>query len=83
MFNLNLFNSIISLAEILCSPPAIPQHGYMMQQGNEPDKEKYRGGDMVQFGCNTGYMRQGNTIIVCQENMKWSGPSPNCKLINH
>lgn len=36
-------------------------------------------GDVVQFNCNPEYMMQGQPIIACQDNGKWSGPIPKCK----
>lgn len=63
-------------AEVLCPAATPPQHGYL-HEGN-PDTRFYHGGDVVQFGCNPGYMMQGNPIIVCQENRRWSGPPPVC-----
>ncbi|RWS13910.1 Sushi: von Willebrand factor type A: EGF and pentraxin domain-containing protein 1-like protein, partial [Dinothrombium tinctorium] len=61
---------------VTCDAPEIPKHGYL--QDGEPRQKRYGGGYVLQFGCNTGYMMEGNPIIVCQENKRWSAPPPNC-----
>ncbi|CAG2116797.1 unnamed protein product, partial [Medioppia subpectinata] len=60
--------------EVFCETPVIPTHGYL--QGDKI--QRFRGGDIVQFTCDTGYMLEGNPIVICQENSRWSGPPPNC-----
>jgi len=63
------------ISEVFCEAPSIPSNGYL--QGEY--QNIFRGGDIVQFGCDSGYMIQGNPIIICQENQRWSGPPPKCK----
>ncbi|XP_017849130.1 uncharacterized protein LOC108604254 isoform X1 [Drosophila busckii] len=58
--------------EVQCDNPTAPQNGYA--QGSAP----YRAGDVVQFNCNQEYMMQGQPIIACQDNGRWSGTLPKC-----
>ncbi|XP_030377372.1 uncharacterized protein LOC115626218 isoform X1 [Scaptodrosophila lebanonensis] len=58
--------------EVQCENPGAPQNGYA--QGSAP----YRAGDVVQFNCNPEYMMQGQPIIACQDNGRWSGGLPKC-----
>uniref|UniRef100_A0A1A9WXH7 Sushi, von Willebrand factor type A, EGF and pentraxin domain-containing protein 1 n=1 Tax=Glossina brevipalpis TaxID=37001 RepID=A0A1A9WXH7_9MUSC len=58
--------------EVQCDNPGAPQNGYA--QGSAP----YRAGDVVQFNCNPEYMMQGQPIIACQDNGRWSGVLPKC-----
>ncbi|XP_038108340.1 uncharacterized protein LOC6031316 isoform X1 [Culex quinquefasciatus] len=62
----------LSPAEVQCFHPGAPQNGYA--QGTPP----YRAGDVVQFNCNPEYMMQGQPIIACQDNGRWSGGLPKC-----
>lgn len=64
-----------SCSEVQCFHPGTPANGYT--QGQAP----YKAGDVVQFNCNPEYMMQGQPIIACQDNGRWSGPVPKCKLI--
>lgn len=63
------------LVEVKCLDPGNPENGYA--QGSPP----YRAGDLVQFNCNREYMMQGQPIIACQDNGRWSGEKPKCMLI--
>lgn len=58
--------------EVQCDNPGVIENGYM--QGTGP----FKAGDVVQFNCNAEYMMEGQPIMVCQENGKWSGPLPKC-----
>lgn len=58
--------------EVQCQHPGAPQNGYA--QGSPP----YRAGDVVQFNCNPEFMMQGQPIIACQDNGRWSGGLPKC-----
>lgn len=60
-------------SEVQCENPGAPANGYV--QGSAP----YRAGDVVQFNCNPEYMMQGQPIIACQDNGRWSGGLPKCK----
>ncbi|KAI4468144.1 complement component-related sushi domain-containing [Holotrichia oblita] len=59
--------------EVQCDNPGIPENGYI--QGTGP----FKAGDVVQFNCNTDYMMEGQPIVACQDNGRWSGPLPKCK----
>ncbi|GAB6024202.1 hypothetical protein CHUAL_008903 [Chamberlinius hualienensis] len=59
-------------AEVRCTPPAVPENGYTQNSGI------HKAGDVVQYSCNQGYMMEGQAIIVCQENGRWSGAIPKC-----
>ncbi|XP_075151703.1 hig-anchoring scaffold protein isoform X2 [Haematobia irritans] len=61
-----------SCVEVQCESPGAPLNGYA--QGTSP----YRAGDVVQFNCNPEYMMQGQPIIACQDNGRWSGGLPKC-----
>ncbi|XP_076260368.1 hig-anchoring scaffold protein isoform X2 [Rhynchophorus ferrugineus] len=58
--------------EVQCPDPVAPEHGYI--QGSGP----YKAGDVVQINCNPDYMMDGQPIIACQENSRWSGKMPKC-----
>ncbi|KAK7866166.1 hypothetical protein R5R35_001392 [Gryllus longicercus] len=58
--------------EVQCNSPGVPENGYI--QGNGP----YKAGDVIQFNCNPDYMMEGQPIIACQENGRWSGTIPKC-----
>lgn len=68
-------NLILSkFTEVQCENPGAPANGYA--QGSAP----YRAGDVVQFNCNPEYMMQGQPIIACQDNGRWSSVLPRCKI---
>ncbi|XP_039298453.1 sushi, von Willebrand factor type A, EGF and pentraxin domain-containing protein 1 isoform X2 [Nilaparvata lugens] len=58
--------------EVQCDPPGIPENGFIQGQGT------YKAGDLVQFSCNPDHMMEGQPIIACQENGRWSGSVPRC-----
>lgn len=62
-------------SEVQCFHPGQVQNGYT--QGIPP----YKAGDVVQFNCNPEFMMQGQPIVACQDNGRWSGPLPKCKYI--
>lgn len=67
------FPFLFSYTEVQCESPGAPINGYA--QGSPP----YRAGDVIQFNCNPEYMMQGQPIIACQDNGRWSGGLPKCK----
>jgi len=52
--------------EVECSDPNPPDNGYVT------GKPPYKAGDLAHFECNAGYMMEGQPIIACQDNGKWS-----------
>ncbi|KAL1513275.1 hypothetical protein ABEB36_002702 [Hypothenemus hampei] len=58
--------------EVHCVEPKIPDNGYI--QGSGP----YKAGDVVQFSCNPHFMMEGQPIMACQDNSRWSGKIPKC-----
>lgn len=62
-----------SLIEVTCDKPNVPENGYIQGQG------VYKAGDLVQFNCNPDHMMEGQPIIACQENGRWSGTVPRCE----
>ncbi|XP_021914139.1 sushi, von Willebrand factor type A, EGF and pentraxin domain-containing protein 1 isoform X2 [Zootermopsis nevadensis] len=58
--------------EVQCDTPGTPDNGYI--QGSGP----YKAGDVIQFNCNPEFMMEGQPIIACQENGRWSGTVPKC-----
>lgn len=65
-----------NITEVQCDNPAGPGKKLenMYAQGSPP----YRAGDVIQFNCNPEYMMQGQPIIACQDNGRWSGVIPKC-----
>ncbi|GFY37970.1 locomotion-related protein Hikaru genki [Trichonephila inaurata madagascariensis] len=61
--------------EVICESPEVPKNGYLQSS----NKDKYRGGDVLQFACDANHMMDGQNIIVCQENGRWSASVPKCK----
>ncbi|XP_073987217.1 hig-anchoring scaffold protein isoform X2 [Rhodnius prolixus] len=59
--------------EVQCTPPTAPENGYLAGRSTT-----YKAGDLVQFSCNHDFMMSGQPIIACQENGRWSGPTPSC-----
>ncbi|XP_044746690.1 complement factor H isoform X3 [Coccinella septempunctata] len=58
--------------EVQCDPPTPPENGYI--QGTGP----YKAGDVVQVNCNSDFMMEGQPIIACQDNSRWSKKMPKC-----
>ncbi|GIX99185.1 sushi, von Willebrand factor type A, EGF and pentraxin domain-containing protein 1 [Caerostris darwini] len=69
-------SSVPYCEEVICASPEVPTNG-QLQSSN---KDKYRGGDVLQFACDANHMMDGKNIIVCQENGRWSAPVPKCVL---
>lgn len=65
-----------NITEVQCDYPGAPVNG--MAQGAAP----YRAGDVIQFNCNPEFMMQGQPIIACQDNGRWSGVVPKCMLVS-
>lgn len=64
--------TVVMFVEVQCEQPGVPENGYM--QGTGP----FKAGDVVQFNCNPDFMMEGQPIIACQDNSRWSGPLPKC-----
>lgn len=64
---------IFTLPEVECPPPPSPQNGYVT------GKAPYKAGDLAQVECRPGYMMEGQSIIACQDNGKWSRASSTTK----
>ncbi|CAG0920180.1 unnamed protein product [Notodromas monacha] len=58
---------------VTCEAPAEPVDGYIQPKGGA-----FRAGETVRFFCAHGYMVDGQPIITCQENGKWSRDPPQC-----
>ncbi|GFT60912.1 sushi, von Willebrand factor type A, EGF and pentraxin domain-containing protein 1, partial [Nephila pilipes] len=69
-------SSVPYCEEVICESPEVPKNGYLQSS----NKDKYRGGDVLQFACDANHMMDGKNIIVCQENSRWSAPVPKCVL---
>jgi len=72
------FDIILIWIEVYCDAPPTPKHGYLQTD----NIQRFRGGDIVQFTCDPGFMLEGNPIVICQENSRWSGPPPSCKTFS-
>lgn len=70
-----LIYKYISIAEVICDKPAAPENGFLISQQNA-----YRAGDLLQFGCNNGFMLQGSPLAICMDNQRWSVPPAHCKI---
>ena len=60
--------------EVECSSPHPPEKGFL----DSVRIDRFLAGDIVQFGCENGFMLVGNPISICQENGHWSGPRSKC-----
>ncbi|XP_035229458.1 sushi, von Willebrand factor type A, EGF and pentraxin domain-containing protein 1-like isoform X2 [Stegodyphus dumicola] len=60
--------------EVICESPETPKNGFLQSV----NKDKYRGGDVLQYACDANFMMNGTPIIICQESSRWSGPVPTC-----
>ncbi|KAK9874005.1 hypothetical protein WA026_002356 [Henosepilachna vigintioctopunctata] len=58
--------------KVQCDPPKAPENGFI--QGTGP----YKAGDVVQVNCNPEFMMEGQPIIACQDNSRWSKKIPKC-----
>lgn len=65
--------TVFQNTEVECHPPPSPENGFV--SGNAP----YKAGDLAQFECKPGYMMEGQPIIACQDNGKWSRASSTTK----
>jgi len=52
--------------EVECPEPNSPENGFVT------GKSPYKAGDLAHFECQNGYMMEGQPIIACQDNGKWS-----------
>ncbi|XP_021948742.1 sushi, von Willebrand factor type A, EGF and pentraxin domain-containing protein 1 isoform X2 [Folsomia candida] len=52
--------------EVECPNPSPPDNGFVT------GKPPYKAGDLAQFECHPNYMMEGQPIIACQDNGKWS-----------
>lgn len=59
-----------------CKPPEAPENGQIL----DPKLfNSYKDGDLVIFGCHSGFMLTGSDFVVCQKNGKWSKLRTKCK----
>ncbi|XP_037078630.1 sushi, von Willebrand factor type A, EGF and pentraxin domain-containing protein 1-like [Pollicipes pollicipes] len=59
--------------ELLCETPQPPANGVM-----SPADVRHMVGDVIQFSCKHGFMMEGQPIVECLENRKWSREIPTC-----
>ncbi|XP_078660839.1 uncharacterized protein LOC144905190 isoform X3 [Branchiostoma floridae x Branchiostoma belcheri] len=73
------FSSLVTLSQTLpqdictacyCGNPGAPVNGYT--------RGGFFGGSTVTFGCNDGFLLQGDTFAVCQADCTWSAVPPVC-----
>lgn len=67
---------MIYLTEVICDLPKVPRDGHIVK---EDVRTVYKGGDVVEFTCDPGFMMKGNPISVCTFNSKWSNIEPTCE----
>ncbi|XP_037789464.1 locomotion-related protein Hikaru genki-like [Penaeus monodon] len=58
--------------KIECAPLEPPLHGELT--GPRP----HTAGDVIEVKCHSGYMMEGQPILVCQEDGEWSSQVPKC-----
>lgn len=61
---------------MICDNPKVPKDGRIVK---EDVRDVYRGGDVIEFTCDQGFMMKGNPISVCAPNSKWSNVEPTCE----
>lgn len=61
-----------------CVPPEPPENGVLTGEGGP-----YHPGDVVEVSCVHNYMMEGQSLMVCQEDGKWSNEVPKCKYWNY
>ncbi|OXA56007.1 sushi, von Willebrand factor type A, EGF and pentraxin domain-containing protein 1 isoform X2 [Folsomia candida] len=54
--------------EVECQHPPVPENGMLV--GQIP--EKFKAGDFANFECKQGFMMEGQPMLACQDNGKWS-----------
>ncbi|XP_043969759.1 beta-2-glycoprotein 1-like [Gambusia affinis] len=59
---------------VTCPPPESIERGYMSIN----EKREFFYGERVKYGCESPYVLDGNTGVICQENGRWS-EKPFCK----
>lgn len=54
------------VAEVECEDPPMPENGFV--KATPP----YKAGDLAHIECNGGFLMEGQHIVACQDNGKWS-----------
>lgn len=67
---------IPNCSEIKCSPPIIPENGFIHEENQTTFPFEFE----VNFACQEGFLLVGNSWSSCGE-LGWSNPSPSCKKI--
>nr|XP_014289884.1 sushi, von Willebrand factor type A, EGF and pentraxin domain-containing protein 1 isoform X2 [Halyomorpha halys] len=60
--------------EVECGDPGRPENGWVQGGSNGV----YKAGDLATFTCATDFMMEGQPVVACQENGRWSASPPNC-----
>ncbi|XP_077970683.1 CUB and sushi domain-containing protein 1-like isoform X3 [Styela clava] len=60
----------------VCNNPGSPKFGSV-----SPNRPKYAVGDIVSFSCDIGYLIDGITTTICQDNGKFSDGVPSCQEV--
>jgi hypothetical protein len=63
---MSICSELIVFSEVECPSPPKLENGYAT------GKPPYRAGDLASFECEEGYRMEGQSIIACQDNGKWS-----------
>lgn len=63
-------------SEVECQPPPKPENGYIV------GKPPFKAGDIAQVECNQGFVLDGQPIIACQDNARWSRQNSKCIFSN-
>lgn len=67
---------IANCTEIRCSPPEIPENGFVHEENQTAFPYEFE----VNFACQDGYLLIGNSWSACRE-LGWSNPTPSCRKI--
>lgn len=69
------FKAIYDTHGLKCPPLRAPQHGNMTG-------DSFTFKDVVQFGCDEGYLLTGSAVRECLSSGTWDGVVPECKPVN-
>ena len=63
------------VADLTCSGLVTPKDGHLLGVSHNTTATV---GTVAQFVCPVGTILKGNSVIMCQNDGRWSGPAPEC-----
>ena len=72
--------AIIQRANGSCPSPINPERAIIVQQSSQQSGDRYAAGDIIQYGCETGYVLQGFATVRCLSNGTWDRALPSCRI---